>query len=81
VLICPGFPEGTIYQRRSPQGFYAGMIRGRIPAWLTPVSLKVPFQLPYTLYRIAYQDLRSAKKARSMSAASPSPMPEKTSGR
>jgi hypothetical protein len=81
LLICPGFPEGTIYQQRSPQGFYAWMIRGRVPAWLTPVSLKAPFPLPYTLYRIGYQDLRSAKKARSMSAASPSPMPEKTSGR
>jgi len=81
LLICPGFPEGTIYQQRSPQGFYAWMIRGRVPAWLTPVSLKTPLQLPYTLYRINYQDLRPAKNARSNSPASPSPMPEKTSGR
>lgn len=81
LLVCPGFPEGTIYQQRSPKGFYARMIRGDVPAWLTPVSLKTPVELPYTLYRIGYQDLRPAKNARSMSPASPSPMPEKTSGR
>jgi hypothetical protein len=74
VLICPGFPEGTIYQQRSPGGFYSQMIRGQVPAWLTPVALKAGEILPYTLYRIDYrlpdtavpakavQDLRSAKK-------------------
>ncbi|HTH28755.1 MAG TPA: hypothetical protein VL918_09835 [Sphingobium sp.] len=75
LLICPGFPEGTIYQQRSPRGFYAQMIRGQVPAWLSLVHLKTAAELPYSLYRIDYQDLRPAKKARSISAASPSPMP------
>lgn len=54
LLICPGFPEGTVYQARSPRGFYARLMRGEVPAWLTPVSLKSGFTLPYTLYRIDY---------------------------
>lgn len=55
VLICPGFPEGTIYQQRSPGGFYAQMIRGRVPAWLIPVTLRTGETLPYNLYRIDYR--------------------------
>ena len=54
LLICPGFPEGTVYQSRSPRGFYAGLARGEIPGWLHPVALKSGFALPYTLYRIDY---------------------------
>ncbi|AMK19143.1 hypothetical protein [Sphingobium sp. MI1205] len=54
LLICPGFPEGTVYQARSPRGFYAGLMRGGRPGWLHPVSLKSGFALPYTLYRIDY---------------------------
>lgn len=54
LLVCPGFPEGTIYQSRSPRGFYAGLMRGDVPVWLTPVPLKSGFALPYTLYRIDY---------------------------
>lgn len=54
LLICPGFPEGTVYQARSPRGFYAGLMRGEVPAWLTPVALRTGLTLPYTLYRIDY---------------------------
>ncbi|HEX7822413.1 MAG TPA: hypothetical protein VF463_17555 [Sphingobium sp.] len=54
LLICPGFAEGTIYQQRSPQGFYARMVRGNVPAWLEPVTLKSGMTLPYSLYRIDY---------------------------
>lgn len=54
LLICPGFPEGTIYQARSPRGFYAQVSRGKIPGWLTPVTFKSDLKLPYTLYRIDY---------------------------
>src|SRR3546814_4378414 len=39
LLVCPGFPEGTIYQARSPRGFYAGLMRGDVPGWLRPVPL------------------------------------------
>ncbi|MFT3965898.1 MAG: hypothetical protein QM690_08460 [Sphingobium sp.] len=63
LLICPGFPEGTIYQQRSPKGFYAQMIRGEVPAWLEPVTLRTGETLPFTVYRIDYagQDRRAAK--------------------
>ncbi|CAN5367138.1 hypothetical protein BH10PSE13_BH10PSE13_16300 [soil metagenome] len=55
LLICPGFPEGTIYQQRSPKGFYAQMIRGQVPAWLTPVTLRTSETLPYSIYHIDYR--------------------------
>ncbi|BBD98618.1 hypothetical protein SAMIE_1021190 [Sphingobium amiense] len=54
LLLCPNFPEGTIYQARSPQGFYAGLMRGQVPAWLRPVTLRTGMTLPYRLYRIDY---------------------------
>ncbi len=63
LLICPGFPEGTVYQSRSPQGFYAGLMRGEIPGWLQPVTLKSGFALPYALYRIDYSAAGSEKVA------------------
>lgn len=52
LLICPGFPEGTIYQRRSPKGFYARLMRGETFDFLKPVTLNSTAALPYTLYRI-----------------------------
>ena len=55
LLTCPGFPEGSIYVQRSPKGFYAQMIRGQVPAWLTPVTLRSGEVLPYSLYRIDYR--------------------------
>ena len=54
LLVCPNFPEGTIYQSRSPQGFYADLMRGAIPRWLVPVTLNSGMTLPYQLYRIDY---------------------------
>lgn len=53
LLYCPNFPEGTIYQRRSPDGFYARLVRGERMPFLTAVPLKFGGQLPFTLYRIA----------------------------
>ncbi|WP_425506258.1 hypothetical protein [Sphingobium subterraneum] len=52
LLFCPDFPEGTVYQSRSPRGFYAQLARGQVPVWLHPVTLASG--MPYTLYRIAY---------------------------
>ena len=52
LLICPGFPEGTIYPSRSPNGFYARILRGETFDFLTPVKLNFPAELPYVLYRI-----------------------------
>ena len=52
LLICPGFPEGTIYPARSPKGFYARVLRGEKFDFLEPVVLDYSGTLPYTLYRI-----------------------------
>lgn len=51
-LYCPNFPEGTIYPRRSPNGFYARLVRGEPLPFLQPVRLKFNGILPYTLYKI-----------------------------
>jgi hypothetical protein len=63
LLVCPWFPEGTIYQARSPRGFYAGLMRGERPAWLEPVPLRTGMTLPYQLYRIVYSAADSEKGA------------------
>ena len=54
LLVCPNFPEGTVYQARSRQGFYAQLMAGKLPPWLEPVSLRTGITLPYQLYRIVY---------------------------
>lgn len=62
LLVCPNFPEGTIYQSRSPGGFYADLMRGIKPGWLIPVTLKTTMSdMPYQLYRIDYSALGSKK--------------------
>jgi len=53
-LLCPDFPEGTVYRARSPNGFYSLAEKGQLPGWLHPVALKDAGDLPYRLYRIDY---------------------------
>lgn len=60
-LFCPDFPEGTVYQSRSPKGFYARLLRGQAPGWLKPVDLGWD-NAPYTLYRIEYALAAQNKK-------------------
>ncbi len=50
LLICPNFPEATVYRSKAPKGFYAGLERGTAPAWLEPV--KLPATSPFKLWRI-----------------------------
>jgi len=64
LLYCPNFPEGTIYQRRSPNGFYARLSRGETFDFLTPVHLDFVGELPYTLYRIAPLPAGSATRGK-----------------
>ncbi len=52
LLTCPDMAETTVYQARSPGGFYAQLAKGQVPAWLTPVAL--PKDSPLRLWRIAY---------------------------
>jgi hypothetical protein len=50
VLICPNFPESTIYRSEAPDGFYVQLTRGQVPAWLEPVRL--PGDSPYRMWRV-----------------------------
>lgn len=54
-LLCPDFPEGTIYRARAKGGMYDRIAKGQIPSWLRPVELKSGFTLPYIVYRIDYK--------------------------
>jgi hypothetical protein len=49
LLICPGFPESTVYLSEAPKGFYAQVLHGKVPAWLEPMTL--PANSPYRLWR------------------------------
>ena len=50
MLICPNLSESTIYRSEAPQGFYARLARGEVPAWLEPVAL--PSGSPYRMWRV-----------------------------
>jgi hypothetical protein len=56
-LLCPDFPEGTVYRARAKGGMYDRIEKGQIPRWLTPVDLKSGFALPYKVYRIEGGDV------------------------
>ena len=49
LLICPGMSESTIYASEAKNGFYAQVMRGRVPGWLVPVAL--PKNSPLKLWR------------------------------
>jgi len=50
VLICPNLSESTIYSSEAPNGFYARLARGQVPAWLEPIEL--PPQSPWRMWRV-----------------------------
>jgi hypothetical protein len=50
LLICPNMSESTIYRAEAPGGFYAQLIRGKVPGWLAPVPL--PANSPYRMWRV-----------------------------
>ena len=50
LMICPMMSQATVFMARTPQGFYAQLARGRVPAWLEPVSL--PRNSPLRIWRV-----------------------------
>ena len=50
VLTCPNSSETTIFMSETPQGFYAQLERGQVPAWLAPVDLGT--DSPFKLWRV-----------------------------
>ena len=51
LLTCPNSSTTTIFMSEAPNGFYAQLQRGRVPAWLTPVEL--PRDSPFRMWRVA----------------------------
>jgi hypothetical protein len=50
LLLCPNMAEATLNSARAPDGFYAQLKRGKIPAWLAPLPL--PAKSPYLLWAV-----------------------------
>lgn len=50
LLVCPNMSTATIFRAEAPKGFYNQLIRGRVPAWLTPVTL--PKNSPFRMWRV-----------------------------
>jgi hypothetical protein len=50
VLICPGYSESTNYEVLAPNGFYAQLAHGKVPAWLAPIAL--PGNSPFKMWRV-----------------------------
>ena len=39
LLICPMMSQSTVFVSETPNGFYAQIAKGRVPAWLQPIDL------------------------------------------
>lgn len=50
LLLCPGMSESTVYASENPKGFYVQLRDGKVPPWLTPVTL--PPNSPFRLWRL-----------------------------
>lgn len=50
VLSCPDSSTTTIFVSEAPNGFYAQLQRGQVPAWLAPVPL--PKDSPYRMWKV-----------------------------
>jgi len=50
LLVCPHLSESTIYEAEAPNGFYAHLMRGKVPSWMVPVQL--PANSPYRMWRV-----------------------------
>jgi len=60
LLVCPNMSESTIYRAETPRGFYAQLLRGRVPAWLAPVRL--PPDSPYRMWRVVRERSASPRQ-------------------
>ncbi|HYI42720.1 MAG TPA: AcrB/AcrD/AcrF family protein, partial [Sphingomicrobium sp.] len=51
VMTCPNASTTTIFLSEAPNGFYAQLSKGQVPAWLTSVEL--PKDSPFRIWRVA----------------------------
>jgi hypothetical protein len=50
LLVCPNMSTATIFQSETPRGFYMQLVKGRVPAWLTPIDLGP--KSPYRMWKV-----------------------------
>ena len=50
LLVCPNMSTATIFMAETPKGFYAQLMRGRVPDWLERVQL--PKDSPFRMWRV-----------------------------
>jgi hypothetical protein len=50
LMICPNMSQATVFMARAPNGFYAQLQRGQVPAWLQPIPL--PADNPLRIWRV-----------------------------
>jgi hypothetical protein len=73
LLICPNMSETTLYRARGPNGFYSELVKGNVPNWLEPVTLRQVrpgTPLPFQLWKIRY-DLPDVPKSQPTSSPRP----------
>ncbi len=51
VLSCPNSSTTTIFASEAPKGFYVQLEKGKVPAWLKPVTLTK--DSAYKMWRVA----------------------------
>jgi len=51
LLVCPNMSTATIFQAETPKGFYMQLVKGKVPAWLTPIDLGP--KSPYLMWKVA----------------------------
>jgi hypothetical protein len=50
LLTCPDSSTTTIFMTEAPRGFYAQLVHGQVPRWLSPVAL--PADSPFKMWRV-----------------------------
>ena len=50
LLVCPNMSTATIFTAEAPRGFYAQLVKGRVPGWLEPIAL--PKDSPFRMWRV-----------------------------
>jgi len=51
LLICPDMATATLFMSEAPKGFYAQIVKGKAPAWLTPIDLGP--DSPFKMWKVA----------------------------
>ena len=51
LMTCPNSSTTTIFMAEAPKGFYAQLVHGQVPKWLTPVPL--PKDSPFKIWKVA----------------------------